>query len=696
MRRRREARAPGATVSLLAAALLSVLASVFIAEAGAVEDGSILVGGTPPSRQFGEVFGVVHSGPKYSIPTRPEPNDILNEGADRVAALGARTIKLWFNRTPANAYPNFADKPEFDWPQAGPGRAIPNLAALAAHPFYANVFSRPEFDTVLLVATEFTMVNWRDGLNSAERNAVENEFADLTGYLINEYEGTGKTFILQNWEGDNLLRLTQFEEHQWDGMSSNLIAYFKARQAGVEAGRAGSEGAGVRVLNAIEINWNMGAADPANVPVPEEWTVLNRVVRDGYEEQGLLVDLYSWSNWSANIPGEEHRVIRGLDYMRERVPSAAPLAPDHIYLGEFGARESSYMTGGGLAHDENSDAIHRDVILRQLDFAWRWGVRHAIQWALYANGLRNGVTFDAGDPVSLEQQHLTGTWLVRPPGPPEHPEYSFTGAHDALAALTMQRLYTDSLDDLSSVYSHNGNWSFATNAQSWDEGASSRAYRADSAGAWIVYRLERDLTDFNIKAFGYEAADLAGRVMVAYSPNGDAWTPSVDLATADAIAPDPDAPAFRRFHLKPGASIPAGTRYLRIELPAVGANWSTQLAEVRLMEAPARPDPAAALDETGRHPLLDYALGSGGAGYAAPRLALDSGGRLRFEFSRRADPGLVYAVEATEDLTAETGWSAIWASQGGENIPGPVAVEDSVEVSGSDGRFLRLRIGVQP
>jgi hypothetical protein len=690
LRRLGSARSKRVGVLLLAFHLL------LAADGTADETGRVLVGGSPPSRQFGALLGVTHAGPKYSLPTRAEPIDSLSEGADRIAALGLRTIKLWFNSSPATSYPNFAQLPQFVWPPMGPGREIPDLRALAAHPLYAKVFSRAEFDHILLVATEFTRVNWRDGLNSAERTAVEKEFADLTSYLIDKYEGTGKTFILQNWEGDNLLRLAEFDPKDWGGMVDGLIAYFKARQAGVERGRAGREEAGVQVLHAIEINWNLGAAAPSNVPVPEEWTVLNKIVRDGYDEQDLLVDLYSWSNWSANIPGEEHRVIRGLDYMRRRVPAAAKLAPEHIFLGEFGAREVSYMNPQTWVHDERSDAIHRDVVIRQLEYAWRWGVRHAVYWGLYANGLRAGFNFNPNDPVSLEQQQLTGTWLVRPPGPPDHPEYSFTGAHDALARLAMQQLYTDYLEDFSSVDSHNNNWAIAFSVPSWAEGATSRAYRGDAGQASLVYRFERDLRDLAIKAFGYQAATLDGRVTVAYSSDGRSWTPSTNLAIADVVSPDPALPVWRRFHLQPAGSIPAGIRYVRIELGPVGANWSTQLAEVRFLEAPARPDAAAPFDETGRRPLLVYALGGGGSAPGLRMIPDFSKDRLRLAFERRADPGLVYAVEATDDLASTAPWPVIWTSRGGENIPGPVVVEDEVPISSTDARLFRLRVGIQP
>jgi len=73
--------------------------------------------------------------------------------------------------------------------------------------------------------------------------------------------------------------------------------------------------------------------------------------------------------------------------------------------------------------------------------------------------------------------------------------------------------------------------------------------------------------------------------------------------------------------------------------------------------------------------------------------------RLALGFGRRADPGLIYTVEAPEDLATATagGWRIIWKSQGGENIPGPVTIEDcAFFLENHDLRFLRMRIGIQP
>jgi hypothetical protein len=104
-------------------------------------------------------------------------------------------------------------------------------------------------------------------------------------------------------------------------------------------------------------------------------------------------------------------------------------------------------------------------------------------------------------------------------------------------------------------------------------------------------------------------------------------------------------------------------------------------------------------DFDGYKNLLEYALASTPTTAASvPVLSTglvltepDPDEHLEITFSRVADPLLLYAVEATDDLTQP--WTTIWTSTGAANIAGPVTVSDSVNpVSPRLRRFIRLRV----
>lgn len=504
--------------------------------------------------------------------------------------MGAGVLKLWLNDQPARNYPNFITGKT--WPAAGKNTAYPTLASLAAHPFYREAFERPSFRTISLVATEFARVNWRDGLSPTEESAVVAEFQQLTEHLLTTYATHGKTFILQNWEGDNLLNLDQFPDTStWPAMADGLVAYFKARQRGVTQGRAvAGANSTSQVWNALEINYNWGAARSGDIKIPEEWTLLNRVVRDGYRDHGLLCDLYSWSAWSAKSPGEEYRIVRGIDYMRARVPTAGPFGDRAIFLGEFGAYESSFFAAGSQVHSAASDATFATVNLNQFSYAWRSGVQRAIFWQIYDNGLREGLTFDYNNPVSRPQQDMVGAWLIRPPGPPTHPAFTYTTAHHQFASLMNCWLTEDELTDFSLVLSQSGPWASSTAPQSWAPGVSQRLYRTTSDLATLLYRTDGDLVDFGITAFLYGTTASNFRLRGFTSVDGVNWSSPFAFREFDSAVLDPiAAPDWRRVLLGPNAAIPAGTRFLRIEVNDTGTAWRTQIGNVKLISRGVKP-----------------------------------------------------------------------------------------------------------
>ncbi len=90
--------------------------------------------------------------------------------------------------------------------------------------------------------------------------------------------------------------------------------------------------------------------------------------------------------------------------------------------------------------------------------------------------------------------------------------------------------------------------------------------------------------------------------------------------------------------------------------------------------------------------LVEYALGldpleSDGAAALAQDVI---NGHLTLTFQRRAEPDLIYRVEATDTLGTE--WITIWTSSGEQNTAGPVTVTDTVTLNSRPARFLRLQI----
>jgi hypothetical protein len=648
-----------------------------------------------PERPIGELLGIVHAGGKYSLPTRSPACDYLNEGADRIADLGSRTIKVWLTPSSAQSYPNFSGN--HPWP-ATPA----SLKLMLQTSYFQELLARPEFTTYIFVASEFvpketggyTTTSWKDGLSAFESSAVTAQFQEVAAWLLTAYAGSGKTFIFQNWEGDNALNLELLTPSDQKTATQGMIDWLRARQLGVTRARAAAPNArNVKVYNAAEINYNPGTN--STFPISEELCMVNAVV------PSLNSDLYSWSNWASKSPGNAINVIRGLDYLKARAPASAAFGHDNIYMGEFGVYESSSMGASAPYHSAASDLAYSRLIDEQLAYAWRWGAIHAVQWACYDNGLRKGYNFDPNQPVSVTEDKLVGTWLVRACAVANDPSsYSFTTAYGRLARLSGRVLHDDPLADTSLASAIVGNFSVTTTPQPWDQEDRARLYRATRGTTTsLTYQTNADIVDWNIRAFVSGASTASGRIRGYTSPDGVSWSAAFDFGEVDVFVPAPvRSPSWRRLHLgPPAAGIPVGTRHLRVELYGLSPNTLTQLGHVRLVTEAT----AAFEDHLSALGLVSLASGnlvvstagtaySGGDAGRAYRTSTDAGWltyeakhiqRLRFEIihygatltgkvaTRASYDGQKWtpvALAYDPSVPTSSGWYRTWARTVGE------------------------------
>ena len=101
-------------------------------------------------------------------------------------------------------------------------------------------------------------------------------------------------------------------------------------------------------------------------------------------------------------------------------------------------------------------------------------------------------------------------------------------------------------------------------------------------------------------------------------------------------------------------------------------------------------------DGDGQPNLLEYAIGADprvndvSTAGLIPGVTGDGAPRLTLSFNRIADPALTYIVEAAR--SPAEGFVPIWSSTGSSNTAERVTVTDTVELSGNQRRFLRLRV----
>jgi hypothetical protein len=311
-----------------------------------------------------ERIGCTHVDGKYFFTT----DNFLNEGATQIHRTGMRVIKLYFNPP---SYPFNST-----WPAA-----FRNLVEAAQHPYYQTVFAIP-FKTYVF-SIEATAGDWHNGVTASQAAAERQQFHDLAQYFLTTFRGTGKTFILQHWEGDWSLRGTTDPNPIYNPSPvavQGMIDWLNARQDGVDQARAEVIDTDVKVYHACEVNkldWAMSGMT----------TVTNDVL------PGTHCDLYSYSAWDKISFGRQ-AFHDALDYLAAKAPDSAAFGNRNIYIGEFGWPEQG---------NPNSFSVIRDATEEALS----WDCPYMIYWEVYDNECSTS-------PATIAD--CRGFWMIRPDG----------------------------------------------------------------------------------------------------------------------------------------------------------------------------------------------------------------------------------------------------------------------------------------
>lgn len=341
-----------------------------------------------------EVVGCTTTGSQYALTDEP----ILIEGARAIQEMGSKCIKVWFEHAGKQYLYNS------DWPDN-----VENMSSLqlAQTPYYRQLFDMP-FKTYSLEFNDAT-VNWKDGLSAAEKTKVFNNLYGLATHLLKTYRGTGKTFIIQNWEGDGHLNRSSLSDDKLPAAIQGMIDWANTRQDAVTRARRDVGCDGVLVVNAFEFNYVL----ITNMPEP---FVIDVVVPYTH------CDLYSYSSYSSGRSKDVlDDIYKRVDYIRSKTPGSSIYGNHNLMIGEFGYDERRVPGKGYKPLTPEMDQYQFDMIKGQLDRLLDLKVTYVFLWQMYCNGLvdDNGVTIATAPPdpdKMADNGHCKGFWLIRADG----------------------------------------------------------------------------------------------------------------------------------------------------------------------------------------------------------------------------------------------------------------------------------------
>jgi hypothetical protein len=356
----------------------------------------IFGGKTERAKPLNERIGVTYWGVRY------EP--FLDEYGFGIASARAELKKLGTKVTKLATLDLAQNYPFDDWSDA----PLDSLVNVLKHPTFRQFLDDKFFITYFLSAYETNNVAWWDGLDTAEKAYITTSFYDAALYLLTEYAGTGKTFILQNWEADNALGYvySDFSDTAVQGM----IDYFNARQEGIQLARNEVGAEHVQVFGGLEVNF-LKLTPPSGVP-----RVADAIVPNTH------ADLYLYSCWetkdkwdigdngeAANIAAIKQAVTAALAYLNEKAPASDFFGAKNVAISEFGYPE----LGGERSHPEiDGNDWQRMVVQATIEAGLEYGVQYMVYWELYCND----PTTPIADLTQTTNEDMNGYWLIRPDG----------------------------------------------------------------------------------------------------------------------------------------------------------------------------------------------------------------------------------------------------------------------------------------
>lgn len=192
------------------------------------------------ARQYNYILGTQAIGGPYQ---HTKANRLI-EQAENVRGMGSNLLKISLAQ---GAAPNYGS-------EEAARKAKSTLAYVQASPAVQQALDM-DFTYYQAWVHSFTGGNWRDGVDMTEARAYYDEMYALTAWLLERYSGTGKVFMLGNWEGDWLLLGRQNREADPSPAAvEGMIAWMKIRQLAVDNARAAVAHKDVEVYHYIEVN----------------------------------------------------------------------------------------------------------------------------------------------------------------------------------------------------------------------------------------------------------------------------------------------------------------------------------------------------------------------------------------------------------------------------------------------------------
>lgn len=283
-------------------------------------------------------------------------------------------------------------------------RGAEYLVEFAEHPFYQKILNLPYR----------VMYFWAHGRNfkAFDEEELYREFYDFTAHLLTEYNNSGKTFMISNWEGDWLL-LGEGKNQNNDAPPEKIrkmISWANIRGKAIEDAKKATPHTNVNVFFCLEVN----RVEDARIKG------LKRMI-DGVVPYAKYMDYISLSsydiqnfhNWKVKCKDNEEFVERlnsYLDYVKAHLPQR-DVAGSRIIIGEAGI-PVAYIRNHYNCSEAEAETIRVRLTMENVLFNLEWGVEAYLWWALHNNEKTEEGSYKGFGLIDQETGHKRQTYYM--------------------------------------------------------------------------------------------------------------------------------------------------------------------------------------------------------------------------------------------------------------------------------------------
>jgi len=231
-------------------------------------------------------------------------------------------------------------------------------------PDYGKIFEM-DFRYYLFWVHTATGINWKQGINEKQEKRLYSEMYDFASYLLKNYDNSGKTFMIGNWEGDWLLHgqggrdTTPSKEHV-----DNMTKWFQIRSQAINDAKKNIKHSNVSLYYYIEVN--------LVVKGMEGKTCITKDILPNVD-----VDLVSYSSYESSKKKDyqtnKESLTKVLNYIEGQLkPKEGLPFKRRVFIGEYGGHAFDDRPETQLRQFDNAKDIMRISLEEDLPFTLYW------------------------------------------------------------------------------------------------------------------------------------------------------------------------------------------------------------------------------------------------------------------------------------------------------------------------------------